>query len=238
MSTAPSTTIKCLMIGQAGIGKSTFLRKFPNSKLMENGDESCEKSSFNKSPGTSKQWKETYSIEYMNSHFEMVRLEMDNCDISLETCLQSTTVQPAVSANEITSSAIPTEPSVHSLSKISGQYIQMMPVQSSKFISIDAYKVIVLCFALDDSNSCELIKSKWEVELKRNRALQRHSFILLGFKNDLVFGSKSNNGGCQATNGASNENKVEHSTHVILFYTPSLTSWVFFYSIPMAFYRV
>ena len=52
MSTAPSTSIKCLMIGQAGIGKSTFLRKFPNSKLIETGDESCEKSSFNKPPAT------------------------------------------------------------------------------------------------------------------------------------------------------------------------------------------
>lgn len=182
------------MIGQAGIGKTTFLKKFPNSKLLENDETTNETTPPSSQPATKKPWKESYVIEYMNSRFETVRLEMDNCDISLETCLQSTTVQ-SISSNEIG------ETSHQSLSKL--QYIPMLPVQSSKFISIDVYNVIILCFALDDSNSCELIKSKWEVELKRNRALQRHSFILLGFKSDLVFGGTKNNG------GASNNEKVD-----------------------------
>lgn len=42
-----------------------------------------------------------------------------------------------------------------------------------------------MCFAMDDVNSFELVKSKWEIDLKKNKS-NAHSFLLVGFKSDLT----------------------------------------------------
>jgi len=175
-----NSVIKCLMIGQAGIGKSTFLSKFPNAKKQIIDELTPQKP---KNLATS-EWKETYSIEYMNNRFETIRIELDNCDISLETCLRSSNLSQSATVDGDFMSALKREETSSSFNKM--MLLPMLPTQSSKFIDIAAYKIIVLCFALDDSHSLELIKSKWEIDLKRNRT-QQHSFILIGFKSDLVF---------------------------------------------------
>lgn len=145
-----SNVIKCLMIGQHGTGKSTYLSNFPNSKNLT------------ESSNTPKGSKEIFSIEYINNRFETIKIEIDNCDISLETCLHDTDL---VVNNKI----IPA---------------------TNQFINITQYKIIIMCFALDDPSSFELIKSKWEIDLKRNKS-ERHAFILLGMKSDLVTTAKS-----------------------------------------------
>lgn len=208
-----SSPIKCLMIGQAGVGKSAFLKRFPNAKKLASPTASdradLTPSGNNKSKS---EWKETYSIEYMNSQFETVRIDLDNCDISLDTCLHgpsasfsssvglahsatvdermmaaTTTTTNAVS-NNITenSEKIKRDETSSSLVNRISSLIPIIPTHSCKFIDIAPYNVIVLCFSLDDAHSLELIKSKWEIDLKKNRA-QQHSFLLVGFKSDLVF---------------------------------------------------
>lgn len=225
-----SASIKCLMIGQAGVGKSTFLSKFPNAKkqiqvaLSTTSTPSKSKSTINnvnKTPLPSDEWKETYTIEFMNNRFETVRIDLDNCDISLDTCLHDASaskVSPSPSLvhsatgngfnsefsrtsvkrddydNETSSSLAPTTAvtvtstgtATISAQQLSIPPISMLPTHSSKFIDISPYNVIVFCFSLDDAHSLELIKSKWEIELKKNRA-QQHSFLIVGFKSDLVF---------------------------------------------------
>lgn len=206
--------IKCLMIGQAGVGKSTFLSKFPNAKKIgaqttatATLTDTLSKSS---SSSSSSQWKEAYSIEFMNSRFETVRIELDNCDISLDTCLHSSIMQPPTSTT--TSSGIVQTAAINGIDdKASAAVkqrddcdetvtttalgsgfvppISMLPIHCSKFIDISPYNVIVLCFSLDDAHSLELIKSKWEIDMKKNRGSQNnnYSFLLVGFKSDLVF---------------------------------------------------
>ena len=135
-----ANNIRCLMIGQHGIGKSTFLKQFPNSKMHVNHFQD----------------RENFTIECLNQSLEMVNIEIENCDISLETCLLDTDL---IVNNKV--------------------------IPSSKIINICAHKVIILCFAMDDPGSFELIKSKWEIDLKKNKK-NRHTFVLLGLKSDTV----------------------------------------------------
>lgn len=232
-------SIKCLMIGQAGVGKSTFLRKFPNAKklavhipssttatttknsTMMTTDTSPSKSN-KTTTATTTEWKESYSIEFMNSRFETVRIDLDNCDISLDTCLHSSIIMmPPMNSssvvNQFDSGKFATtirDEEVKEAAEVTQRHddeasftvspslsspppsvppplpqvplpISMLPINSCKFIDISAYSVIILCFSLDDAHSLELIKSKWEIDMKKSRA--QHSFMLVGFKSDLVF---------------------------------------------------
>ncbi|CAF1081985.1 unnamed protein product [Brachionus calyciflorus] len=138
------TSIKCLMIGQAGIGKTTFLNQFPN--CVNHAIQPEENKSL---------IKEIFSFETLNNKFENLTIEIQNCDITLETCLTDTDL---IVNNKI--------------------------IPSNHFINISNFNCIILCFAMDDPNSFELIKSKWEIDLKRNKNKQ-NSFILLGLKSDL-----------------------------------------------------
>lgn len=175
-------SIKCLLIGQAGVGKTTFLSKFPNAKMKATNSDDDENSQKSK-------WKETYIIEYMSTHFETRRIEMDVCDVSLETCLRSSSDMSRSVTADFTTSRGDTSSSQNRMSTTTS-FIPLLPVPSSKFIDVDPYKIIVLTFAMDDPHSFEIIKSKWEVDLKKNRS-QQHSFILIGFKSDLVLTSKN-----------------------------------------------
>ncbi len=135
-----TNNIRCLMIGQHGIGKSTFLKQFPNSKMHVNYFQD----------------RENFTIECLNHSLEMVNIEIENCDISLDTCLFDTEL---IVNNKV--------------------------IPSSKIINTCVHKVIILCFAMDDPGSFELIKSKWEIDLKKNKK-NRHTFVLLGLKSDTV----------------------------------------------------
>ena len=132
------------MIGQHGIGKSTFLKQFPNSKMYVNVFQD----------------RENFTLECLNQSLEMVNIEIENCDISLETCLFDTEL---IVNNKV--------------------------IPSSKIINTCIHKVIILCFAMDDPGSFELIKSKWEIDLKKNKK-NRHTFVLLGLKSDTVCSKK------------------------------------------------
>ena len=128
-----NTTIKCLMIGQSGVGKSAFLKHFPHATHTTN-------------PSTQS---ESFFLETLSSKFEKVHLEIDSCNISLETCLHDADL--------------------------------LITTNNSKFINTSKYNVIILAFGLNDPNSFELVKSKWQVDLKKNKQ-NKHSFILLGLK--------------------------------------------------------
>lgn len=133
-------TIKCLMIGQTGIGKSTFLKNFPNAQLQSNENK----------------MRETYAISAVNEKFETVNIEIENCDIALDTCLRD-----------------------------SDLIINNKVIPSNKIINTCNYKVIILSFAMDDLTSFELVKSKFEIEFKKKKK-KKHSFILLGLKSDTL----------------------------------------------------
>ena len=150
-----SNIIRCLMIGQSGIGKSTFLKEFPNSKTHVNTFAD----------------RENVSIECLNQSLDAINIEIENCDIALETCLHDSEL---IVNNKV--------------------------IPSSKIINTCVHKVIILCFAMDDPGSFELIKSKWEVDLKKNKK-NKHSFVLLGLKSDKICSKK----------GKKNENNTEEN---------------------------
>jgi GTPase SAR1 family protein len=135
-----SDPIKCLMIGQHGIGKSTFLRSFPGSQIKE--------------PSSQQPDKETYTITSVNEKLEPVEIQIDIFDIALDTCLRD-----------------------------SDLVINNKVIPSTKIITTSSYKCVILCFAMNDLHSFHLIKSKWEIEFKKNKA-RTHSFVLLGLKSD------------------------------------------------------
>ena len=157
-----SNSVKCLMIGQAGIGKTTFLNNFPNSKLQL--DPLLDR--------------ENFSLQCLNEKFEAVNIDIENCDVTLETCLHDTDL---VINNKV--------------------------IPSNKIINTCNYKIIILCFAMDDSHSFELIKSKWEIDMKKNKK-SKHLFILLGLKSDTVANYKAN--GCSI-----NDANDDESMHVL-----------------------
>jgi hypothetical protein len=184
--------IKCLMFGQAGIGKSTFLRSFPNCKKLPFDHESDD----SVSPAQAGTKKERYLIEYMDNKFEPRRVEIDNCDISLETCLHDHTLL----AN-------------HDL---------LTPVTlscSSQFINIANFKIIILCFSMDDAGSFQLIKSKWEIDLKRNKS-REHAFLLVGLNKTINGGQKD----AQTTAAAASTNKSKKTKKVRTSSTTSNSS--------------
>lgn len=157
-----SNSTKCLMIGQHGIGKSTFLTQFPNSKPHL---PTLPSSPTNQLQHHQYASRENYTIPYphVNNNadpFEMSIIEVENCDVTLETCLHT---KDLIVNNKI--------------------------IPSSQIINTCPYKVIVLCFAMDDPSSFDLIKSKWEIDLKKNKKM-RHSFVLLGLKADMVRSTK------------------------------------------------
>lgn len=133
------------MIGQAGIGKTSFLEQFP--KCVKNTENTC---------------KDLYSYETLNNKYEKVIVEIENYDISLETCVNDADL---VVNNQV--------------------------ISSSQFINTRDIQFVILCFAMDDLNSFELIKSKWEVDFKRNKHKQKH-FVLLGLKSDTVNSKQTN----------------------------------------------
>lgn len=134
-----SKKIQCLMIGQAGIGKTSFLENFP--KCKKNAEVNS---------------KELYTYETLNDYYEKVIVEIENYDISLETCLND--------ADLIVNNQV---------------------ISSSQFINTKDHQCIILCFAMDDVHSFELIKSKWEIDFKRNKRKDK-IFCLLGLKSDTI----------------------------------------------------
>lgn len=132
------------MIGQSGIGKTTFLEKFPNSVKHTKSEESLKY-------GLAK---EIFSIETLNPKFEKIAIDVENCDITLETCLND-----------------------------SDLIVNNKVIPSNQFINTCNFRIIILCFALDDPSSFELVKLKWEIDLKRNK-MKNHSYVLLGLKSD------------------------------------------------------
>lgn len=134
-----SKKIQCLMIGQAGIGKTSFLQNFP--KCTKNEEVTA---------------RELYTYETLNNSFEKVIIEIENFDISLETCLKD--------ADLIVNDQV---------------------ISSSQIINTKDYQCIILCFAMDDLHSFELIKSKWEIDFKRNK-LKDKNFCLLSLKSDTI----------------------------------------------------
>ena len=145
--------VKCLMIGQAGIGKTKFLKKFPNSTLTNNQD--TESSNINREYCKIKCLNENFrSKTQINSDSEYIDVEIENVDITLETCL--------IESDFIVNNRV---------------------IPSNQIINTSEFKIIILCFAMDDPISFELIKSKYEIDLKKNQS-HRHNFILLGLKSD------------------------------------------------------
>ena len=134
--------LKCLMIGQAGIGKTSLLRAIPNAKLVMPDEK---KSALNH--------KETYMMESTDFHGEstITNVEIENVDITLETCLQD-----------------------------SGLALNHSIISSHQVINLNNVDVIIFCFALDDINSFHLIQSIWDIYFKNMRKnLNIHKFILL-----------------------------------------------------------
>ena len=136
---AAATTIKCLMLGQSGIGKTSFLSNLvdcvrqppPLPDERHHGERFC-----------------------IRCDEQATNIEIDNCDITLETCLRDTDL---VVNNKI----IPS---------------------SDKIINMCKYDLVVLCFSLDDINSFDLIKCKWDVEMKKSGHNRRHAFVLFALK--------------------------------------------------------
>lgn len=155
--------IRCLMIGQAGIGKSTFLQNFPNSEFIT-PDESespnshrkkCKFTCVNSKQNSVKSKKLKNSDNEMNTEFDQIEVEIDSYDINSDTYINTSDI-------------------VDNLESV-----------GNKFINTKPFNVIILAFAMDDSNSFELVRSKWEIDLKKNSSNQ-YEFILLGLKSDTV----------------------------------------------------
>lgn len=152
-----SNSLKCLMIGQAGIGKTSLLNSLAatsdgqQQQQQQQGD-----------------GKETYAIEIANddpSPFDFgaqLRLQIDNYDIEIETCLHENDL---VINNKI--------------------------IPSNQIINVSNYKIIMFCYAVNDQSSFDLIKSKWDIDLKKLRSKlgnlnNHHQFMLMALKSDLL----------------------------------------------------
>ena len=153
-----SDHLKCLMIGAAGVGKSSLLKALPNAKLIapEHHHQHHQANSR----------KETYLLDASHFHGELEKsqIEIQNIDISIETCLND-----------------------------SDMFLNtlVLPSSSSQIINISNMDVIIFCFALDDINSFHLIRSKWDIYLKKMTKAKNSNakkFILIGLKSDLVSG--------------------------------------------------
>jgi GTPase SAR1 family protein len=133
------------MIGQAGIGKSSFLTRFPgvqHSPATHTGDElkpAC------------------YTLETLNAAFDKVTLEIECCDIAIDTCLHDTDLL------------------------VNNRILPATATHSAQFINTSRFNVIILCFGMSDPISFEIVKCKWAVDLKKNKK-QKHAFVLLGLK--------------------------------------------------------
>jgi len=142
-----TNTIKCLMIGSEGIGKTEFLRKFPNSKQtdcdhMEKFTMECINEAKLKKLKKKSMPNTTTNIDYL-------KVDVDNYDITDETLF------------------------IHNENDFQ---------LNTKIINTFKYKVIILCFAMDDRNSFDLIKSKWMLYLRKTRT--HHHVILVALKCD------------------------------------------------------
>jgi hypothetical protein len=98
-----------------------------------------------------------FIIETMNKKCEKVTIEIDVYDIQLGTCLYDSDL---LINNKV------------------------MPL-NRQFINTSKYNVIVLCFASNDPVSFQLIKSKWEIDFKKNKN-QKHSFVVLSLNEKSV----------------------------------------------------
>ena len=137
-----TSVIKCLLIGAAGIGKTSFLRQFPNVQQRAPQPDLCDQP-------------KCFSVETVNSHFDKVTLEIECCDIALETCLHDTDLL-------VNNKIIPT-------------------LGSKQFINTTRFNTIILAFGINNPVSFELVKSKWELDLKKNKN-NKHALVLLGLK--------------------------------------------------------
>lgn len=142
-----SDHLKCLMIGAAGIGKSSLLKALPNARLVAPEEHARMVA------------KETYVLDASHFHGELEKskIEIQNIDISIETCLSD-----------------------------SDMFLNTAVLSSSQIININNIDVIIFCFALDDVNSFHLIRSKWDIYLKKMTKNSSKKFILIGLKSDLV----------------------------------------------------
>lgn len=138
--------IRCLMLGQAGIGKTAFLRHLPNAMQDTGVNKEIIKST------------ETYSVETIDSKFDKVRIDIECCDLDIQTCLHDTDL--IVNNKILPSSSTP----------------------SNQFINTSKFDVIILCFAFHEPSSFQLVKCKWAVDLEKNKK-NKHSFVLLGLDN-------------------------------------------------------
>ncbi len=144
------------MVGQAGIGKSTFLKNFPDSKKME---------TVASTPTSQNNNKETFKFNCINTkqavlkpesahnYFDSLDVEITNYDITTDTYLNTADIGDL----EFSSSA--------------------------SIVDASSFKIVVLAFAMDDPNSFELIRSKWETELRKNI---KFNYILVGLKSDIA----------------------------------------------------
>lgn len=161
-------SVKCLMVGAKGIGKTTFLKQYPNSKLVSS--ESIE----------------TYRINCLNEFknksksFEYLDIEIANYDITADTlfvCNQTELLET-----------------------------------SEKIINTNNYKVIILCFAMDDLASFELIKQKWKFYLKT--ANLAHNIILIGLKSDKISSCIKQLGTCKERSSSISSNSSTSKLHL------------------------
>lgn len=145
--------IQCLMIGQHGIGKTTFLQNFPNIEQTSLPD--SRKESFKFNCVNSKQYpkKKTKFVSEGTNEFDNIDVEIDNYDITAETYINTNDLMEGIE------------------------------IETTRLINANSYQLIILAFSMDDSQSFELVKSKWETELKRN---SKYNFILLGLKSDVA----------------------------------------------------
>lgn len=145
---------RCLMIGQRGIGKTTFLEKFPDS-IRLNPTSNLETFKFNcinSKQSMKNKSKATTDRELSTENYEHLEVEVDNYDITSETYLNTNDMGDLKFESE-----------------------------STRIINISDFKVVILAFAMDDSNSFELVRSKWETDLKKN---SKYEYILVGLKSD------------------------------------------------------
>jgi len=147
------------MIGQRGIGKSTFLKKFPDSKQLETPETLPNKKieTFNFNCINSKQTllKTNITIpESTENEYDSIDVEIINHDITTDTYLNTTDIGDLEFSN------------------------------SASIVDVSSFRIVVLAFAMDDPNSFELIRLKWDTDLKKNI---KFKYILLGLKSDIAY---------------------------------------------------
>jgi GTPase SAR1 family protein len=147
MVSTEEDNVKCLMIGAKGIGKTTFLSQFPNSKLLNS---------------TPPSHTEAYRINCLNEikiKKSKSKTALDHIDIDIDTYdIKSDTM--FINQTELVES-------------------------NERLINLFKYKVIILCFALNDPNSYDLLQNLWHFYLRKYFNCNKH-FILLGLKSDTI----------------------------------------------------